>query len=244
MEGRSKKRTVYSSATNPTIGQFKGASFTKRRKARLSYVDKQLYSSRAPKAPEQKDFTFAYNGGLITAAIGTASFITPVNVVPAFTAVSATASNSRIGRRITGTHLSYSWLVQVLSSNYLPRIQAKVYYDKQTDGIAPAALDFKITDSITGVRELANTDRFVCLATLEPQPVTAGIGGGVSANTASFFCEGSIPLKGLETRFNALTSGVNSIESGCIWIVTYGTPDITTVSAASQMSTRYRFSDA
>lgn len=218
-----------------------GRTFVKKRKAPQSYVDKALASSRASnRAPEQKDFSFQY-GSQISAAQTTASQIFCVNAVPAFTAVSATATNSRIGRVIAGTHLSYSWYVQVaVGTGYLSRIQAKVYYDKQSDGLSPSATDFKDTDDISGMRNLANTDRFICLKTIEPVPIC--VGDSLNKNL-TFYEEGSISLKGLETRFNALTSGVTSIESGQIWIVTYGDANITFVSAASKFNVRYRFTD-
>jgi len=237
MEGSVKRQKF---AKNPPKKRYRGAPFTQA-VARQSYVDKALASSRASsRSPEQKDFSFQYPAQ-ISPAQATASQIFCVNAVPSFTAASATASNSRIGRVISGTHLSYSWYLQVkCGTGYIPRIQAKVYYDKQSDGGTPAALDLKDTDDISGLRNLDNTDRFICLKTIEPVPVVAG--DSLNCN-ATFMEEGSINLKGLETRFNALTSGVISIESGQLWIVTYGDINITFVSGGSHFNTRYRFTD-
>lgn len=236
MQGQTKK---YKSESNVVQAVPSGKAPYKKR-PRQSYVDKALASSRASsRAPEQKDFSFQYAAQISTAQT-TASQIFCVNAVPSFTAVSATASNSRIGRVISGTHLSYTWYVNVTAQNYIPRIQAKVYYDKQSDGGTPSATDFKDTDDISGLRNLDNSDRFICLKTIEPVPVVCGSGAVVAA---TFMEEGSINLKGLETRFNLLTSGTTSMESGQIWIVTYGDVNVFTVSANSKFNTRYRFTD-
>lgn len=239
MEGRM-KRAKGSNSGAATFGQSRRSSAVPQRKARQSYVDKALASSRASaRAPEQKDFSFQYPSQ-ISPTQTTASQIFCVNIVPAFTAVSATATNSRIGRVISGKHLSYIWYVQTTGQNYMPRIQAKVYYDKQSDGLIPSATDFKVTDDISGQRNLDGTDRFICLKTIEPVPQVSGNGTNWCA---TFHEEGSINLKGLETRFNALTSGAASMESGQIWVVTYGDINILTVSANSAFDWRYRFTD-
>jgi len=236
MEGSAKRQKF---AKNPPKKRYRGATMAQSA-PRQSYVDKALASSKASaRAPEQKDFSFQYPAQISTAQT-TASQIFCVNAVPSFLAVSATASNSRIGRCISGTHLSYTWYLNITAQNYIPRVQAKVYYDKQSDGGVPSATDFKDTDDISGLRNLDNTDRFICLKTIEPVPVVCGSGAVVAA---TFYEEGSINLKGLESRFNALTSGVNSIESGQIWIVTYGDVNVFTVSANSHFNTRYRFTD-
>lgn len=240
MEGSQKRARTGQSGGSQKWMTKPGRTFVKRRPARQSFVDKSLASSRAGnRAPEQKDFTFQY-GGQISTAQTTASQIFCVNIVPAFTAVSATATNSRIGRKISGQHLSYIWDVHITTQNYLSRIQAKVYYDKQSDGLVPSATDFKLVDAINGPRNLDNSDRFVCLKTIEPMPI---VSGNSAANSLSFYEEGSINLKGLETKFNALTSGASSIESGQIWVVTYGDANVFTVDANSKFTWRYRFTD-
>lgn len=215
-------------------------------KKRLTYAKKQLVMESGKHKPEEKDLSFQY-GSQISAAQTTASQIFCVNAVRAINdtpGLPPSSANSRIGRDISGVRLDYDWCVGAAGLNYPCRIQAKVFLQKENpSGSTPSATDIFSTDNIYALRNLDTIDNFVCLATIDPEMHIAGYATGGAWN-ATYHAKGSIDLKGTLTRFNSLfTSGVTSMESGLLWIVTYGQSDIVSVASYSHFNVRYRFTD-
>lgn len=216
------------------------------RRKKKTFAIKTLESEAHPKGPEMKDLTFAF-GSQIAPAQTTASQIFLVNDVNDILHAplgSVASSQSRIGRVISCKYLDYDWMVMAAGLNYPARIQAKVYWQKENpSGGTPSATDFQVTDELNGMRNLDQIDNFTCLATIEPVPVVTGYGAGGAWN-GTYRAAGRVNLHNAVSRFNNFTSGISSMESGLLWIVTYGTSDIVSVAAYSKFQIRFRFTDA
>lgn len=154
------------------------------------------------------------------------------------TPVQGTAFNQRIGNTIRMSYLSINGHIQPTNtaghSTLLPDIvRIMVIYDRQPNGALPVTSDvIQSVNNVNGTSSgaldglnMVNNDRFIVLKDkfFYVNEVTAPGGPGVSAlindNLNGFNFRWRIPMRGLETRFNATDGGtVADINTGAVHI--------------------------
>lgn len=168
------------------------------------------------------------------------------NVTAPMTLLNATVPgdniNNRKGRKISMVSLSLRGFVRFADSGGSPGtsdyLRLIVFYDRQPNGAAPAIADLLQDTNAAGATQtvsysnlnLSNADRFKILIDdyWAPQGTvgaTTGYAYDGLQNSYTNNVKHFIPLKGLETHYNAGTAGtIADITTGSLYLVTMGIP--------------------
>jgi len=115
-------------------------------------------------------------------------------------------------------------------------IRCIIFYDKQSNGAAPAATDLLLANEFNSQNNLSNRDRFVVLS----DEITEPVGTQIEQARAHVVYK----KINLETVFNAGTAGtIADITSGSVYAMFAQSSDIITVAAQVVYRVRIRFTD-
>lgn len=147
------------------------------------------------------------------------------------------AATERVGRQIKmkSIYLRYVCYPAPTSAGASP-VRVMIVYDKQTNTVAPTALEILTVDNVYSPNQLANSRRFVTLM----DRVLAISTLGEAVGTIEFYKK-----MNLDTQFNAVgnTGTVTDIQSGSIYMFVWGTAGIQTASLLGGWTARIRFED-
>lgn len=127
--------------------------------------------------------------------------------------VQGNSATTRVGRKI----LMKSILVQgaLTISNGFARVL--IVYDRQTNGAAIAATDVLTSNTIMGIQNLDNRDRFIILADIFPFSQDENLGAVIAGVPCSY--KRYIKCN-LETIYGGNAGTFADINSGAIWMMT------------------------
>lgn len=210
----------------------------------------------------------------VDTAYGTVPFLTAgtVSATPLNIPVNGAALYQRIGNKITMKSLQIRGLIQVSSGNAAAVAEQVarviVFYDRQTNGAAPAVADVLLAVTQAGATSslvtdginMNNRDRFYVLMDMQvllpavgingataASNVTSGIdinGNSGDANQGQYNVNRFIKLKGLETQYKASAGGVGDIAAGGIFIMCISSADANATAAWNLgFSARLRYND-
>jgi len=160
----------------------------------------------------------------------------------------------RVGRKIYMKSLHLKGWLQIAATALQDFVRIVVYYDSQPNAAAPTfAQLFQDSNAAAGSSflseiNLVNRERFQILRNIEVLTPSSTYAAGVQTNTAYPETNGRlrvnefIPLKGLETIFNATNGGtVADISSGALGFVVFSSENSNSVTF--QWSSRLRYYD-
>lgn len=132
-----------------------------------------------------------------------------------------TGSSARIGSRIEVKSIAFRVNCQTTSNatNGSP-LRVRIFYDKESNGAAPAATDVFNQNDINGMNNLLLGGRFITLFDKTWDPVLSGVGGAGAGAVQGQTLEGYVKVN-LPVKYNAGIAGtVADIVSGSIYFAT------------------------
>lgn len=151
----------------------------------------------------------------------------------------------RIGRKVVLKSLYFRWAIVAIDQTVTDNsVRFAIVYDAQTNGTAPAWLDVFKENSALSQLNLNNRDRFQVLydkfyqMPYAANTATQAVAFGQTVKSGKKFK----PLKH-EMVFGGTTAAVASIQTGSIYLLTYGSASAANGSTLA-FSSRIRFMDA
>lgn len=205
---------------------------TKRQKVSAPAKSLPLFAARRKQGPEKKNIDTVNTQNL---AFGSAAFgvLIPINIV-----AQGASAETRVGRKIVNTSLDFNWTVSLgTTSTGGGNVRILVVYDKQTNAALPVVADVLAAGNFLAPMNLANSERFVVIASIITEPVSANNNFAVSGK----FYRKML----LETVFNDTNAGnIGDIQTGGIYFLVAQDGFIGTANGLFSYYTRIRFEDA
>lgn len=156
-----------------------------------------------------------------------------------------TTAVTRAGRRTMMTQLSYLFQAALITgSTGASAIRLLIVYDRQSNGVAPAATDVVVADQLDAPMNLANSRRFKILVDEVNDGIsTAGPASVIWKGFRDFTAKGT--KRGLECEFKDTSAGnITDITTGSIYSFVWSNGTFGTTAPESSLYTRIRFTDA
>lgn len=207
-------------------------------KKQRSVLAQSVAIARIPQKTEEKKNIDVLNTINVVAATTTSSLFL-LNGVD-----DGALPTNRIGRRITMTSLEIRWngSFAATTAGSSP-LRLVVVYDRQTNGVAPLAIDVFQADIISSMMNLSNGRRFkVIVDELVENVSSAGPSGWNRKIWRDFTAKGT--KVGLEVTFNSnSTANVDSIQTGSLYAFVWQNGNLITASPTNALYSRVRFTD-
>lgn len=211
------------------------------KRSRPSFARKQGFSAGRKIGPEWKDVTVTGSPTKASGS-GTWSTVTLINGC-----AYGTQPTEHVGRRTTMKNILMRYTIGIAtptSASVLAPLRIIVFYDHDPSGTVPLITDVLSADSINGLNNRSNGDRFDILKDIyveKEQGFECGVEGAFAYNDHFF-----IKLDNLECVFNTgSTGGIADIQTGAIFVA-YCTTANTVAVGGSRMDfiSRVKFTDA
>lgn len=207
-------------------------------KKQKSVLARSVVIARAPvRTEEKKNIDVLNTVGVVAGAVVSTLFL--LNGVD-----DGATSLTRIGRRINMTSLEIRWSgnMAATSAGSTP-LRLCVVYDKQANGVAPAATDVFQIDQISTMMNLSNSRRFkVIVDELVGNVSTAGPAGWNVKLWRDFTAKGT--KEGLAVEFNEnSTATITSIIGGSLFAFVWQSGGLITAAPTQALYSRVRFLD-
>lgn len=197
--------------------------------------------AQAPRFPyiEKKQKDSNATSVTIASLAATWSALTLLNGI-----ASGVGPDGRLGRRLNMKSLMVRWIhfPQTIAGSFIGDIRILVIYDRNPQGALPAITDILSVDSITGIMNLNNSDRFMVLIDDLPCQTQGRMGSAGSPTLA-----GKYHRKfNLQSQYDeSATGGIADITCGAIYFMwcasaSTGATNGTTIT----FSSRVRYTDA
>lgn len=151
--------------------------------------------------------------------------------------VPGSGANNRIGRKIVMKSILLRWSIALSpTTTQGGTFRVMIVYDKQANATAPAVTDILLSANYTSQMNLSNRDRFVVLADVITDPISAG---------GNYSISGKLFKKlNLETMYNPGVAGtIGDITTGSLYVLIGNNGTFATAQPVITYETRVRYED-